>query len=61
MKAKDKYRKNKYPIIYGYMPKLYYENCYHGYNELIEQLKIKKEKVVLNDIKKLKKKKEESS
>ena len=48
---------DKYPIIYGYMPKLYYENCYHGYNEIIEQLKIKKEKVVLNDIKKLKKKK----
>ena len=27
------------PIIYGYMPKLYYEDCYKSYNDIIDQLK----------------------
>lgn len=27
------------PIIYGYIPKLYYENCYEVYNNLITELK----------------------
>ena len=37
------------PIIYSYMPKLYYEDCYIGYNDLITELKLNKEKIHLND------------
>ena len=33
------------PIIYAYVPKLYYENCYDSYNELIDLLKLPKEKI----------------
>ena len=49
----------KSPIIYSYIPKLYYEDCYRGYNELIGQLKIKTEKIDLNDKTKFKKKRKE--
>ena len=49
----------KSPIIYSYIPKLYYEDCYRGYNELIGQLNIKAEKIDLNDKTKFKKKRKE--
>ena len=49
----------KSPIIYSYIPKLYYEDCYRGYNELIGQLNIKTEKIDLNDKTKFKKKRKE--
>lgn len=32
-------------IIYGYVPKLYYEDCYKAYNELIDQIKPKINKI----------------
>ena len=32
------------PIIYAYAPKLYYEDCYYHYNELIRLLKLNKKK-----------------
>ena len=34
------------PIIYGYMPKLYYEDCYKSYNDIIEQLKLPNERKI---------------
>ena len=49
----------KSPIIYSYMPKLYYEDCYRNYNELIEQLKLKTEKIDINDKTIFKKKRKE--
>ena len=49
----------KNPIIYGYAPKLYYEDCYKSYNDLIDQLKLNKEKLDLRDKKVFKKKKRE--
>ena len=42
-------RQDKYPIIYGYMPKLYYENCYKTYNVLIDILGSSKEKIDLSN------------
>ena len=29
------------PIIYSYIPKLYYEECYKVYNDIITELKLK--------------------
>ena len=49
----------KSPIIYSYMPKLYYEDCYRNYNELIEQLKLNTEKIDINDKTIFKKKRKE--
>ena len=43
------------PIIYGYIPKIYYENRYNTYNYLIESLKYSREKIELKN-KNLKKK-----
>ena len=40
---------DKYPIIYGYMPKLYYENCYKTYNVLIDLLGSSKEKIDISN------------
>ncbi len=37
------------PILYSYVPKLYYEDCYRNYNELIDLLKLKNEKIVIKD------------
>ena len=51
---KDSVEKPKYfyPIIYGYIPKIYRENCYHNnYNELIEQLKSNKKKIDIKQTK----------
>lgn len=42
-------KQGKYPIIYGYMPKLYYENCYKTYNVLIDILGSTKEKINLSN------------
>ena len=42
-------QQDKYPIIYGYMPKLYYENCYKTYNVLIDILGSSKEKIDLSN------------
>ena len=36
---------DQYPIIYGYIPKLYYENCYKTYNALIDLLGLSEEKI----------------
>ena len=47
------------PIIYAYVPKLYYENCYDSYNELIDLLKLQKEKINLNEKIKFKKKRKD--
>ena len=47
---------NKFPIIYGYIPKLYYENCFEAYNSLITELKSCKPKIDFQDISILKKK-----
>jgi len=33
------YNVDNEPIIYGYMPKFYYEDCYKSYNDIIDQLK----------------------
>ena len=41
------------------MPKLYYEDCYRNYNELIEQLKLNTEKIDINDKTIFKKKRKE--
>jgi hypothetical protein len=49
-------QQDKYPIIYGYMPKLYYENCYKTYNVLIDILGSSKEKIDLSNKKIFKKK-----
>ena len=49
----------KSPIIYSYMPKLYYEDCYRSYNELIEQLKLNTDKIDINDKTIFKKKRKE--
>ena len=40
---------DKYPIIYGYMPKLYYENCCKTYNVLIDLLGSSKEKIDISN------------
>ena len=60
---KDYYLKpeKESPIIYGYIPKLYYEDCYNNYNELIDQLKLNKEKIKIdiNDKSRFKKKRNE--
>lgn len=47
------------PIIYGYVPKLYYEDCYCKYNELIDLLKLNIEKIDLHDKTKFKKSRRE--
>lgn len=47
------------PIIYSYAPKLYYEDCYYHYNRLIDKLKLKQEKIDLNDKTVFKKKRRE--
>ena len=47
---------NKFPIIYGYISKLYYENCFEAYNSLITELKSCKPKIDFQDISILKKK-----
>ena len=49
----------KSPIIYGYVPKLYYEDCYCKYNELIDLLKLNIEKIDLHDKTKFKKRRRE--
>ena len=36
---------DQYPIIYCYIPKLYYENCYKTYNALIDFLGLSEEKI----------------
>ena len=41
---------NKFPIIYGYISKLYYENCFEAYNSLITELKSCKPKIDFQDI-----------
>ena len=37
-------------VIYGYVPKLYYEDCYKAYNELIDQLKPSINKIEIQNI-----------
>ena len=34
------YNVDQEAIVYGYIPKLYYEDCYKSYNDIIEQLKL---------------------
>ena len=41
------YNEDKEPIIYGYMPKLYYEDCYKSYNDIIDQLRLPNDKIDL--------------
>ena len=48
------YDEDKEAIIYGYIPKLYYEDCYKKYNEIIDLLKLSKEKIDLDNNVKLK-------
>lgn len=43
------YDEDKEAIIYGYMPKLYYEDCYKKYNEIIDLLKLPNEKIDLTN------------
>jgi len=50
------YPEKKNPTIYGYIPKLYYEDCYKSYNFLIDELKLKKEKIDIDDKTSFKKK-----
>ena len=54
----DEKPKYFYPIIYGYIPKIYRENCYQNYNELIEQLKSNKKKIDFKQTKFKRKRKE---
>ena len=51
-------QKKENPIIFGYVPKLYYEDCYKCYNGLIIQLKLNKEKIDLSNKKVFKKRRE---
>ena len=51
-------QENEGHIIYAYVPKLYYEDCFHSYNELLDQLKSKKERVDLGNTKFKKKRKD---
>ena len=40
---------DKFPFIYGYMPKLYYENCYKTYNVLSDLLGSSKKKIDISN------------
>lgn len=51
--------KEENPTIYGYIPKLYYEDCYQSYNILIEELKLQKEKIDISVKTSFKKKRKE--
>jgi hypothetical protein len=55
----NNYPQDEIPIIYAYVPKLYYENCYDSYNELIDLFQMNKEKINLNEKIKFKKKRKE--
>ena len=50
LKEKQTNSKDANVIIYGYIPKLYYEDCYKAFNELIDELKTGIKKIEIQNI-----------